>query len=801
MAEEAQKPEPVEIPQEIIDRYKPKKIVRVHLRTPEGHPGQMELCRRICKNKIVRAGRRGGKTTGAGIIAVEAFLGSPGVPPKRVLYAAPTIDQVQKFWEEVKRSLHEMLAWKILYKNETKHIISRQPLKDMSDQMLAQAGEPRIRAKTAFNAQTLRGDYADLLILDEYQMMDETAWEEVGAPMLMDHNGDVVFIYTPPSLESKSASKAKDPQHAAKLFKKHKDDPDWLCIHFPSMENPHISAEGIEQASRNMTALAYRQEILAEDTEEIPGALWTRKILEDSRVDVMPCESRRIVIGIDPSGGNVTEVGIVVAAEGVDGHIYVLEDATMKAPRPRDWAQRAIRLYETYQADRIIAERNYGGDMVEETIRTVDERVSYHDVSASRGKLVRAEPVLAMFQKNTMHLVRSQNSNKFAELEEELCVPGDTLIMTDCGELPICTLREGDHVLTRQGLRQIKKWYANGLCETIIINAAGRELECTPNHPIFVLGKGFVRADNIRRGDRVLICQFPLHENTLYSKVKNTFSAMTATIKQAARKVASYSTVKNGKCFADRFRRAFISTIIKESRIIGFVTYDALAPVSINGCMEPLEPSLNHQKLGAGNESRNGLNGNPESAFADSVGQSFNRAASIHGSARNDVNMMPAIVEGVKQGKLMPVYNLSVDQDEEYFANGILTHNCSYTAAPGQKSPNRLDAMVWCGIELSGQGSLGLLDLFKSGKIGDIVGRQPVRMTPVSKVATPTKIGVMVADQTPCCPNCKQVTCQVPVPGGGQMLCNHCSTQYGKQDPGAKVGFKNLPLGGRQINL
>src|SRR4030067_258023 len=76
----------------------------------------------------------------------------------------------------------------------------------------------RRRGKTAWNADSLRGDYADELILDEWQLMDEDAWGVVGAPMLLDNNGNGTFIYTPPSLHSRSITNAKDPQHAAKPF-------------------------------------------------------------------------------------------------------------------------------------------------------------------------------------------------------------------------------------------------------------------------------------------------------------------------------------------------------------------------------------------------------------------------------------------------------------------------------------------------------------------------------------------------------------------------------------------------------
>ena len=163
-------------------------------------------------------------------------------------------------------------------KNETEHYIE------------LEHSEQRIRAKTAWNSDTLRGDYCDVLILDEGQLMNEETWDRVGAPMLLDNDGDAVFIYTPPSLHSRSASKARDPQHAAKLFKRAQEDTTgrWATFHFKSADNPYISEEALAEISSDMTALAYRQEILAEDVDEAPGALWTRANIELGRVVNMP---------------------------------------------------------------------------------------------------------------------------------------------------------------------------------------------------------------------------------------------------------------------------------------------------------------------------------------------------------------------------------------------------------------------------------------------------------------------------------------------------------------------------------
>lgn len=385
--------------------------VTYRVRLPVPHTHQVRFLRSTAKRKIVRAGRRGGKTVGASILAVEQFLAG-----RRILYATPTSDQIQRFWSEVNRDLEEAITAGIYKKNETEHYIMKP------------GSEARIRAKTAWNADTLRGDYADVLILDEWQLMNESAWEEVGAPMLIDNNGDAIFIYTPPSLHARlkgTVSKARDLRHASKMYERAVRDKTgrWQAFHFTSHDNPYISRAGLAEITIDMTALAFRQEIMAEDIDEVPGALWTRKLLEDTRVapeDVPPLT--RIVIGVDPSGSSTTEAGIVGGGCGDNNHIYIFADRSLLAPSPNAWASAAVNLYHDHRADRICGERNYGGDMIEATIRNVDPNVAYRDVDATRGKMVRAEPIAALFERGVAHIV-----GKLDKLEEELVsyVPGN----------------------------------------------------------------------------------------------------------------------------------------------------------------------------------------------------------------------------------------------------------------------------------------------------------------------------------------------------------------------------------------
>lgn len=379
------------------------------VRLPLPHTKQSQFVNSIAKRIAVRAGRRGGKTVGVGIRAVQRFLAK-----RRVLYAAPTSDQISRFWVTVCRALQEPIDAGVLYKNETEHIIE------------LKGTEQRIRAKTAWNADTLRGDYADDLILDEWQLMDEDAWGLVGAPMLLDNNGDATFIYTPPSLNSRSVSKAKDPQHASKLYKRYQrlalaGNPRYAAFHFSSQDNPYISAEALSEITDDMTALAYRMEILAEDIDQAPGALWTRALIETNRVTDAPDQFQRVVVAVDPSATSTgDEAGIITAGRaGKTG--YVLGDNSVQGS-PRTWATAAVKAYHAYEADCIVAEANNGGEMISLTIATVDPNIRVKLVHASRGKQTRAEPVAAIYEQG-----RARHVGSYPTLEDEMCLwtPGD----------------------------------------------------------------------------------------------------------------------------------------------------------------------------------------------------------------------------------------------------------------------------------------------------------------------------------------------------------------------------------------
>jgi phage terminase large subunit-like protein len=168
-----------------------------------------------------------------------------------------------------------------------------------------------------------------------------------------------------------------------------------------------------------------RQELYAEVLEDNPYALWSQQVLDKSRhspKSALP-DYRRVVVAVDPpvtSGEDADECGIVGAgiASHEDGteHAYVHYDWSVQGKSPQGWASRAVSLYHHMRADCIVAEVNQGGDMVEAMIRQTDPKVPVVKVRATRGKVVRAEPVSALYEQKRVHHI-----GHLPELEDQMC--------------------------------------------------------------------------------------------------------------------------------------------------------------------------------------------------------------------------------------------------------------------------------------------------------------------------------------------------------------------------------------------
>ena len=167
-----------------------------------------------------------------------------------------------------------------------------------------------------------------------------------------------------------------------------------------------------------------RQELYAEVLEEAEGALWTTEMLDKASVkhEDVP-HLNRIVVALDPAVTSNAEsdmTGIVVAGIDVNGVAYVLGDYTERLS-PQGWASKAIQLYHQYQADRIVAEVNQGGDMVKQTLHGEDETIPFKAVRASRGKFARAEPISALYERGIVkHVANPPDGSSLNELETQM---------------------------------------------------------------------------------------------------------------------------------------------------------------------------------------------------------------------------------------------------------------------------------------------------------------------------------------------------------------------------------------------
>lgn len=158
------------------------------------------------------------------------------------------------------------------------------------------------------------------------------------------------------------------------------------------------------------------QELYGEMLTQEAGALWQRSMIKYAVPDSKTF--RRVVVAVDPAATHheqSDETGIVVAALTDDNCVYILDDVSGRLS-PLDWGQRAVEAYRRFEADRLVAEVNKGGDMVERIVKSIDAQVSYKSVRATRGKNIRAEPIAALYEQNRVFHVKPMR-----ELEQQLC--------------------------------------------------------------------------------------------------------------------------------------------------------------------------------------------------------------------------------------------------------------------------------------------------------------------------------------------------------------------------------------------
>lgn len=242
-----------------------------------------------------------------------------------------------------------------------------------------------------------------LLWADELALWNQDSWEQAQFGLRLGAHPRAIATTTP---------------KARQFVRDLAEQPTTHVTRATTAQNPHLSelvrARLYERYGGTRLG---RQELEAEWLDDVPGALWTRDTLERNRVRTAP-DLVRVVVAVDPSGGSTeghAECGIVAAGKGTDGHAYVLRDVSERLT-PERWARRALTLYGDLGADRLLAEANFGGQMVASTMRAIDPRVPVKLVNASRGKRLRAEPIAALDEQGRVHHVGT-----LPELEDQLC--------------------------------------------------------------------------------------------------------------------------------------------------------------------------------------------------------------------------------------------------------------------------------------------------------------------------------------------------------------------------------------------
>ncbi len=352
---------------------------------------------------VIMGGRGAGKTrAGAEWVRTQVEGARPGDPGRagRVALVGETIDQVRE----------------VMIFGESGILAcsppDRRPVWEATRKRLVWPNGAVAQVFSAHEPESLRGPQFDAAWVDElakWKKAEET-WDQLQFALRLGPNPQQVVTTTPRNVA---------------VLKAILNNPSTVVTHAPTDANrAHLAASFLEEVKARYggTRLGL-QELDGALLEDAEGALWTSAMLERGRVDEVPTLSR-IVVAVDPpvtGHAGSDECGIVVVGAVTDGPVqdwraYVLEDASVQGTSPDGWARAAIEAMQRHGADRLVAEVNQGGDLVQAVIRQVDPLVSFKAVRASRGKSARAEPVAALYEQGRVHHLRGM-----ARLEDQMC--------------------------------------------------------------------------------------------------------------------------------------------------------------------------------------------------------------------------------------------------------------------------------------------------------------------------------------------------------------------------------------------
>ncbi|MCF6199461.1 MAG: terminase family protein, partial [Hyphomicrobiaceae bacterium] len=342
---------------------------------------------------------RGVGKTRAGAEWVRGMaLGLPGFskrPVERIALVGETLDDVRSVMIEGESGLLGV------------HPIYQQPRFDVSKRQLVWSNGSIAQMFSGNRPDSLRGPQFGAAWCDElckWRYPQET-WDMLQFALRLGDQPRQIVTTTPRPIA---------------LLKQLMEDKNTIIDRVATSVNSVNLARGFMERMNNQyggTRLG-RQELQAEILQDREDALWSRKLLDSLRLNEVP-ELMRIVVAVDPpvtSHAKSDACGIIVAGLDEAGRGVVLADESLQQVSPLQWARAAIRAYNLFKADRIVAEVNQGGEMVETLIRQVDQNAPVRMVRASRGKFLRAEPVAALYEQG-----RVRHVGALPRLEDEMC--------------------------------------------------------------------------------------------------------------------------------------------------------------------------------------------------------------------------------------------------------------------------------------------------------------------------------------------------------------------------------------------
>nr|WP_307726352.1 terminase family protein [Sinisalibacter aestuarii] len=352
---------------------------------------------------VIMGGRGAGKTrAGAEWVRMQVEGARPGDPGRaaRVALVGETLDQAR---EVMVFGDSGILACSPP---------DRRPVWEATRRRLVWPNGAVAQVFSAHEPEALRGPQFDAAWVDELAKWKkaEEAWDMLQFGLRLGEHPQQVITTTPRNVGILKAILA---------------NPSTVTTHAPTEANRANLARSFlaEVQARYGGTRQGRQELEGLLIEDAEGALWTSAGLEAARLDIAP-DFDRVVVAVDPpvtghkgsDEAGIVVVGVVTRGGPREWQAVVLEDASLPAVRPTVWAEAALAAMEQHGAERLVAEVNQGGDLVEELIRQIDPLVPFRAVRASKGKVARAEPVAALYEQGRVKHLRG-----LADLEDQMC--------------------------------------------------------------------------------------------------------------------------------------------------------------------------------------------------------------------------------------------------------------------------------------------------------------------------------------------------------------------------------------------